>query len=605
MTDTPAPTTEDAPDTDADDGRAPDPSSARYGNLPAWSIRRYSWKSIVSVAIVAVVLAIPMRALMRYQGPPMEEGFMLVFPERILAGDLPHKDFLHLYGPGSLWALAGWYKLVGVSITAERVFGLAQLAGIVFGVMALAWPWGRRVATAAGVLGVLFTTTAIGLTALAWDGAVALIVASVWFGLRARRWLTDTEDPPTPAARARADRLLIWSGILAGLALLFRPDAIVATGLATLGLMAGLGWGRWKRWLVGAVPVVSLYVVHLALSGPSAAIRGMFIEPVFDLRGGRSLPRPPSWDTFDGALQKVALLRPQPWALPSLESPQQAFVWFFLLPAATLFVVAVGWWRVRAEPGEWRPRVLLTVGLLGLGLMPQAMQRADTTHLAWVSCVTLAFLPAAVCEVLEHIRVPRIQRWAPTLTVAIVALLPLVVIPHFTARTYLDLAKQSANGRVFGYPVTYEGRTFYLGAEDIAPVAQRMLEEIGPQIEPGDRLFVGTADLRKTPYSDAYLYYLLPDATPGTRYIEMDPGMANAPDSGLAEEVAASDWLILSHVWDAWDEPNDSRLNGSDAPNEVVREDFCLVGDYGVGDRSFFEVYRRKSADGECPPTTG
>ena len=64
----------------------------------------------------------------------------------------------------------------GVTHNTERVFGLAQLAGIVFGVMALAWPWGRRVATTAGVFGVLLTTTAIGLTALAWDGAVALLV---------------------------------------------------------------------------------------------------------------------------------------------------------------------------------------------------------------------------------------------------------------------------------------------------------------------------------------------------------------------------------------------------------------------------------------------
>lgn len=596
-----------APD-QLDDPTSTDPDPV-VGTLPApatpsWAQRHITWQSVLSVLIVAAVLALPMRALMRYQGPPMEEGFMLVFPERILEGDLPHKDFLHLYGPGSLWALAAWYKLVGVSITAERVFGLAQLAGIVFGVMALAWPWGRRVATAVGIIGVLLTTTAIGLTALAWDGAVALLVASVWVGLRARRWLTEGDQPPTAPARARADRLMVWSGVLAGLALLFRPDAIVATGLATLGIMAGLGWDRWKRWLVGVVPVLGLYLVHLALSGPSAAIRGMFIEPVFDLRGGRSLPRPPSWDTFDGALQKVALLRPQPWPLPSLESPAQAFVWFFLLPLATLFILGVGWWRVRAEPGAWRPRVILTVGLLGLGLMPQAMQRADTTHLAWVSCVTLAFLPAAICEVLWHVRVPQIRRWAPTITVAVVALLPLVVIPHFTARTYLDLAKQSIDGEVFGYPVTYEGRTFYLGAADIAPVAQRMLEEVGPQIQPGDKLLVGTADLRKTPYSDAYLYYLLPDATPGTRYIEMDPGVANAPDSGLADEVAASDWLILSHVWDAWDEPNESRLNGSNEPNEVVERDFCKVADYGEGDRVFFEVFQRRTADGECPAGT-
>ena len=565
----------------------PEPTSDTH--RPGWALRRPAWQTLVVVALVAVVFALPMRALFRYQGPPMEEGFMLVFPERILAGDVPHKDFLHLYGPGSLWALAGWYKALGVSLTAQRMFGMLQLAGIVVGIMALARPWGRKVMASSGILAVLLTTTAIGLTALAWNGAVALLLASTWCGLRARRWITDAPDVPPERTEPRSSRMLLVAGMLAGVALLFRPDVIVAVTLSGVAVLWGLGRSRWVRWATGAVPVLALYLVHLAWAGPVNAVRGMVIEPVFELRGGRSLPRPPSWDTFDGALQKVALLRPQPWALPSLESPQQAFVWFFLLPAATMFVLAVGWWRVRAEPDAWRPRVLLAVGMVGLGLLPQAFQRPDTTHLAWVSCVTLAFLPAALSEALSHLPVPRARRLAPTITVVVVALLPLIVIPHFTARTYVDLVRQSANGTVFGYPVTYEGRTFYLGAADIAPVAQRMLEEVGPQMSPGDRLFVGTADLRKTPYSDAYLYYLLPELTPGTRYIEMDPGMANAPNSGLADEVAASDWLILSHVWDAWDEPNDSRVLGPDEPNDVVRTRFCAVGDFAP----YFEVYRR------------
>ena len=242
--------------------------------------RRVDWRSVVSVAIVAVVFVLPMRALLRYQGPPMEEGFMLVFPERLLAGDLPHRDFLHLYGPGSLWALAGWYKILGVSITAERLFGMAQLAGIVFGVMALVWPWGRRVATAAGVLGVLLTTTAIGLTALAWNGAVALLVWSMWAGLRARR----TSDATVAA------RWWTTAGALAGVALLFRPDVIVAVGLGALAMLAGQGLARWGRWLLGAVPVLALYLVHLATSGPSNAIRGMVIEPVGSSVASKSKP---------------------------------------------------------------------------------------------------------------------------------------------------------------------------------------------------------------------------------------------------------------------------------------------------------------------------
>ena len=50
---------------------------------------------------------------------------MLVFPERVLQGDIPNRDFLHLYGPGSLWALAGAFKVFGVSLLTERLFGLA------------------------------------------------------------------------------------------------------------------------------------------------------------------------------------------------------------------------------------------------------------------------------------------------------------------------------------------------------------------------------------------------------------------------------------------------------------------------------------------------
>jgi hypothetical protein len=556
---------------------------------PPWARRSFDWRSILTVVVVAVVLLAPLRALLRYQGPPMEEGFMLVFPERVLQGDLPHRDFLHLYGPGSLWALAGWYAIAGVSITAERLFGFAQLAGIVFAMVALVWPWGRRVAVTSGLVAVWLTTTAIGLTALAWNGAVALLLASVWCALRARRWVTDAPGVDEELAARWAGRLLTLAGALAGLALLFRPDVIVATTLSAVAVLAGLGWARWRRWLLGAIPVTALYLLHLALSGPRAAIEGMFIEPVFDLRGGRSLPRPPSWDSFDGALQKVALLRPQQWALPALASPQQSFVWFFLLLGVTAFTVGVGWWRVRRAPAAWRSRVVLVVGLVSLGLLPQALQRPDTTHLAWVSCVTLAFLPATLAELLAHAGPERVRRTAPSWAAAIVLLVPLLVIPHFTLRSYGDLVDQSLSGEVFGYPVTNEGRTFYLGAADIAPVVQRMLDEVGPQMEPGDSVFVGTADLRKTPYSDAYLYYLLPDQVPATRYIEMDPGMANAPDSGMAEEVAAADWLILSHVWDGWDEPNDARKLGSDAPNQVVDELFCPVGDYSP----HFEVYRR------------
>ena len=38
--------------------------------------------------------------------------------------------------------------------------------------------------------------------------------------------------------------------------------------------------------------------------------------------------------------------------------------------------------------------------------------------------------------------------------------------------------------------------------------------------------------------------------------------------------------LILTNFWTGWFEPNASSIRGSDAPNQVVAEQFCLVGNY-------------------------
>ena len=126
---------------------------------------------------------------------------MLVFPERVLAGDVANRDFLHLYGPASLWVLAGIYKLAGASIATERTVGLIQHLGIVFGVYALAHPFGRRVATICGVTAVFIAITPIGLAALAWNGGVALAIWGLVAGMAGRRRL-DRGRPGDDARRS-------------------------------------------------------------------------------------------------------------------------------------------------------------------------------------------------------------------------------------------------------------------------------------------------------------------------------------------------------------------------------------------------------------------
>lgn len=553
---------------------APDPAGTP-------SVRRRRWRphplDVVAVGIVLVAFALPLRGLLRYQGPPMEEGFMLAFPQEVLRGSVPNKDFLHLYGPGSLWVLAGTFKAFGTSLATERWFGLLQHAGIVFGVWAVARHWGRRTATVCALASLVIVVPPIGLTALAWNGGVALAL-----------WSVITAARPGPVSGRR----LLVAGVLGGVALLYRPDLVLALGL-------GLGAAVWRPTVArlrplatGLVAGVSPILVHLALAGPAAAFEGMFVEPVFRLRPGRSLPVPPSWDELDGFLQKAAGLRTLGWSLPAPTSAQQVAIWFYLVPLSALFVAAVGVWSCQRRPDDPRSRLLRAVGFLGLGMLTQAMQRPDTAHFAWVSCIPLALVPVAVHQLLP-------DRWGPgswrrvTAAVAPLVLVVVGLIPHYTVRTYVDLTGQSVGRNVFGYPVNHRGRNFYYGSPEAAAAANELVADLGALARPGERLVVGPVDFRFTPYSDAFFYFLFPDLVPGTRYIEMDPGIANAPDSGLAEEVAAADWLILSNVWTNWDEPNTSRDPGSDAPNQVVRDQFCLVGEYGDRDgEPWFELHR-------------
>lgn len=506
---------------------------------------------------------------------------MLVFPERLLAGDLPNRDFLHLYGPGSLWVLAAAFWCFGPNLWVQRAVGAVQILALAGGIFAVLRPWGRWVAAAGAATSLLVVITPTGFTALAWVGGVALGLWALSAGLGA----LDHEV----GSRSRR-RLLTASGLLAGAALLYRLDLALALGLSLGLLLLRLDRAGRRRLVSASLLGVSPYLLHLVTAGVGNVVDGMFLEPVFDLRGGRSLPLPPSTDGFDGYLQRAWLLpevRP-PYPLPAFSGPIQMTLWLFalLLASAVLVVAGVAAYR------RHQPR-LLVLAVFAAGLLPQALQRADSTHLAWVSCVTFGLLPAAVIELAGGLE--RRRRWTRVVAVAVAPVLLLVVAPHFTYRSYGESVAQTMGRRLRTHAIAYEGRTFLYGRQEAADSVNALLPLVDDLTEPGDRLLVGPGDLRRTPYSEAYLYFMLPDLVPATRYIEMDPGVANAVDSGLADELRSADVVILSSIRDDWNEPNDSQIDGPDEPNQVLAEEFCLEGSFGQGQggRGLYEVYLR------------
>ena len=567
------------------DGAAP-AAPARPGRARrvwAW-FGRHRW--VLPTVLVGLVVAAPLRGVFRAPGAPMEEGFMIVFPERLLHGDIPNRDYLHLYGPGSIWTLAAFMKVFGVSMWTERAVGALQIVGLVAGTTWVGYRWGRYAAFLCGAVTAVVLIPPMGVTALAWVGGVAFAVWSVAVAARAL----------DPGQNRR--RLLLWSGLLAGASLLYRPDLVIALGipLGVLFVWALDGAGR-RRLALGTAIGVSPYLIHLALAGVGNSVQGMVLDPVFKLRPGRRLPFPPPTNDYTSFLNRAFAFREFPWPFPAFRQPLQIAVWFWTLVAVCVLLVAIGVWAKRAGSVHgWR---LLALSLLAIGLLPQAVQRADTAHLCWVSCVPFGLLPAFLAEAARL----RGARAVPTKAVMLLPLALLFLFPHFTYRWYADYTAQSfGQRREASNMVNHGGRSFYYGRHDVGVAAEEMFADIDRLTKPGDRLIVGPGTFRRTPYSEAYLYYMLPKLVPGTRYIEMDPGVTNAADSGLADELRKADVVIMSTMYDNWVEPNTSQDPGSPVPDRVLARDFCRVDRYGSNppagpDKPIFTLYVKCNKD--------
>jgi hypothetical protein len=267
------------------------------------------------------------------------------------------------------------------------------------------------------------------------------------------------------------------------------------------------------------------------------------------------------------------------WPIPHLDGPVQLAVWFGLLLVS---IVALAWTATRLqrrEPTAFRGIVLATVAAFSIGILPQALQRPDPTHLAWVSCVPFGFLPVVAYEAARRRRPALSPTRAYLASAAAIALVLALLVPFFLVRDYTDASLETFGVRRQSNEIENEGRTFYYGNSEAADELARLLPVANEIAQPGDRLVVGTGDLRKTPLSEAFLYYLLPQTRPGTYYIEMDPGVANSDDSRLADDLRKADLVIRSRVWDQFHEPNDSEKLGSPEPNQVLRDRFCSVLD--------------------------
>ena len=532
--------------------------------------RRPGRGTLLALGLVLVTLALPVRWSLVAPGPPLDEGIALVYPERLLEGDIPNRDHEHFYGPANVWVVAGVFAATEPSLTAERAVGLAYRVAVVVALFALAWRWGPLTAGGTGMLAALLIVPT-GLTAWAWLGGLAAALGAVWalwLVVSFRRSPEGTTDPPDPLAGAVA-------GVLGGVALLFRPDLAPAVLLAG-GALIGLTVRRVRIVAVAALAATTAagYAVHAVLAGPGAAWRGLVVDPLVHVRAGRRLPLP-SPGSLDSYLDRAGF-----GAVPDsplgLSSAAQLTVFFWLTVAGAVAALTVGVVAVRRRRDDRWARLSLALGLFAVGILPQVVQRPDSTHVLFVAAVSVPLGVAAVAS--AWCARPLAVAGTFVAACAVVA----ATVPTFTVRPVVDAVGRGGGARsADAHIVDHAGRRFSVDSAGVEADLEAVLADVDRLTAPGDLLFVGPRDLTRTNYGDTFLYHLLPHLEPATYFLEINPGTANRRGSRLAADLRRADVLVLTDRYDGWSEPNDSGRPGPREPLDVVERQFCARRTHG------------------------
>jgi hypothetical protein len=514
-----------------------------------------SGRRVIGAAIVGAIAALLVVPALHYGGLSMDEGLLLEYPELILRGMVPNRDFLMSYGPGDFWLLAGMYSVFGAHVEIERLVGLGYHVLIAVALFAHASRWGPAIGVFSGIIAG-FILVPLGTAAFAFLGAVALVLWSFFLLTVARR--------PLPVGLA---------GALAGLAVVFRPELAPATALALLPLLLGRETRYQRAVILGGALAIVPFGIHVLVAGPAAVFDNLVLS-VFKWGPARYLPLP---------------------------GRDPALLLLVAVADISLLIIAA---RALGTERSLRTCSLGALAIFALGSFGQAIQRAEDFHLISAGTLPLALLPVTIASFLDRVRRPILQGYRELPAVLAAALLLSVGAPRILARaTLIELPRGIGVEPFEQFAVETHSRTWYpirqsadfiltpVGSAASAVELQETIDDVDHLAAPGARLFVGPLDLRRTNLADTVIYHLLPQLRPATYYLEMAPGTTNGPGSHLAADIASADVLVLTSRYDDWNEPNASQLFGPDEPNTIVRERFDLRAQHGT-----YSIYVRRAS---------
>lgn len=486
-----------------------------------------------------------------------DEGIILFGAARIMAGELPYRDFWTQYSPGQYYFLAGLFSVVGKSVLAARWWDMLTRTLLALACAALAaQAAGRRAALPTWALTLIWLTFYGFFSYPIFQGLAFSIACLGMFMLarRDRRW----------AAPA---------GLAFGAAFAFRHDMAAYLGVALVltrvvdGVLARerlADWLRsWMQFVVGAAVIVApvLLFFFLQVDAHELATQ-LLIFPLTEFPKVRDLPYP----KFTGAPDSLPFYAP------------------FVIYGAGFVLAVRELARPASDESRRRALALLSIVVFGAFGFNQARVRSDLIHTVHFFLTSLIALPALAQGAA---RLGRVVGWImATVLVTLVAGLLVEPLDHwFMTRersvTRQALAARSRNGPPAAWGLllqdwqlnVYMASTFYL--------------------EPGQPIYFGLKNHDKV-FANDVMSYFLAGRPPVTRYHEMHPGLIET--APVQREIVAElertrpPVLFLTAMFEGAQEANEANKDSDvEILDEYIRKHYLPYGSSGP-----YEIMRRR-----------
>jgi hypothetical protein len=518
---------------------------------------------------------------------PYDEALILVGSTRVLAGDIPYRDFYANYGPAQFYVVAALFKVFGPSILVERLWDLLVRSCVVLVVYLIVdRTWGRWRAIFLAALTAMWLSY--------FENYGYPVFPCLLFSLLSLYCVV----PVYRGCRAMVP--LLASGICVGITTLFRHDLGIATaigGAFTLGLfhLTQKPDARQKMRVMLRLAAIYSGGIALALVPPLALLvaagaahdmlADLVLIPAKIYVRMRSLPFPSVVEQARDVIHLRHRMQASDTPTPAVYLP------ILGVSLGALTIADFGKNRRTAGSAEdqalaaQRLWILVQLIVFSLLFFFKGWVRPQAVHMALAIVPSLVII--TVCQMQVRSRAAKILS---AIGIACMLLISLAPVWFADARFERNLAwaadggifgsAQSDNGGCFPPPGLERLRCFYVTPQQLAAI-----HYIQEHTADDEAIFVGNDRHDKIVEQNMLLYFASKRA-PVTKWHHFDPGVQTTMEvqSEMVAELQTRRprYVVLSSEWDNVKEPNDSaHSSGVTVLDQYLRTNYRAVTAFG------------------------